>query len=137
MYQINGRSWVALGDPIGSRAGQEELVWRFRELSDRHGGWTVFYQISADQLPLYVDLGLAVMKLGEEARVRLTDFSLEGSARAELRTQRRRAEKDGATFEVLQPDAAAGAAAQAAGNLRYLAAGEGGGREEFLGRRVR
>ena len=104
MYQINGRSWVALGDPIGERAGQEELVWRFRELSDRHGGWTVFYQISADQLPLYIDLGLAVMKLGEEARVRLTDFSLEGSARAELRTQRRRAERDGASFQVLRPE---------------------------------
>jgi phosphatidylglycerol lysyltransferase len=103
MYQINGRSWVALGDPIGARAGQEELVWRFRELSDRHGGWAVFYQISAEQLPLYIDLGLAVMKLGEEARVQLSDFSLEGSARAELRTQRRRAERDGASFQVLQP----------------------------------
>jgi phosphatidylglycerol lysyltransferase len=104
MYQVNGRSWVALGDPIGARAGQEELVWRFRELSDLHGGWTVFYQISAEQLPLYIDLGLAVMKLGEEARVRLGDFSLEGSARAELRTQRRRAERDGATFRVVSPE---------------------------------
>ena len=103
MYQINGRSWVALGDPIGAREAQEELVWRFRELSDHHAGWTVFYQVSAERLPLYVDLGLAVMKLGEEARVWLPDFSLEGSARAELRTQRRRAERDGASFEVLQP----------------------------------
>jgi phosphatidylglycerol lysyltransferase len=104
MYQINGRSWVALGDPVGTRTGQEELVWRFRELSDHHGGWTVFYQISVEQLPLYIDLGLAAMKLGEEARVRLTDFSLEGSARAELRTQRRRAERDGASFQVLLPE---------------------------------
>jgi phosphatidylglycerol lysyltransferase len=104
MYQINGRSWVALGDPVGQLASQEELVWRFRELSDHHGGWTVFYQVSADQLPLYIDAGLTVMKLGEEARVQLTDFSLEGSARAELRTQRRRAEKDGASFRVLMPE---------------------------------
>ncbi|HEV7985516.1 MAG TPA: bifunctional lysylphosphatidylglycerol flippase/synthetase MprF [Steroidobacteraceae bacterium] len=104
MYQIHGRSWVALGDPVGERSGQEELVWRFRELSDLHGGWTVFYQVSADQLPLYIDAGLTVMKLGEEARVQLTDFSLEGSARAELRTQRRRAERDGASFRVLAPD---------------------------------
>ena len=103
MYQIHGRSWVALGDPIGARESQEELVWRFRELSDHHAGWTVFYQVSGERLPLYVDLGLAVMKLGEEARVPLADFSLEGSARAELRTQRRRAERDGAAFEVLQP----------------------------------
>jgi phosphatidylglycerol lysyltransferase len=105
MYQINGRSWVALGDPVGTPSAQEEIVWRYRELSDLHGGWTVFYQVSADTLPLYVDLGLAVMKLGEEARVHLPDFSLEGSARAELRTQRRRAERDGAKFEVVLPAA--------------------------------
>jgi phosphatidylglycerol lysyltransferase len=103
MYQIKRRSWIALGDPIGEHEAQEELVWRFRELSDRHAGRSVFYQVSADRLPLYVDLGLTVMKLGEEARVSLSDFGLEGSARAELRTQRRRAERDGATFEVLQP----------------------------------
>jgi phosphatidylglycerol lysyltransferase len=103
MYQISGRSWIALGDPVGPRERHEELVWRFRELSDQHGGWSVFYQVGADRLPLYVDLGLSVMKLGEEARVSLADFSLEGSARAELRTQRRRAEKDGASFEVVMP----------------------------------
>ncbi len=107
MYQVSRRSWVALGDPVGERDGQEELVWRFRELSDRHGGWPVFYQVSAERLPLYVDLGLAALKLGEEARVHLPDFSLEGSMRAELRTQRRRAERDGATFEILPPEAVA------------------------------
>jgi phosphatidylglycerol lysyltransferase len=107
MYQVSGRSWVALGDPIGARDAQEELVWRFRELSDRHGGWTVFYQVSGERLPLYVDLGLAALKLGEEARVFLPGFSLEGSARAELRTQRRRAERDGASFTVVQPGAIA------------------------------
>lgn len=103
MYQISGRSWIALGDPVGPRERHEELVWRFRELSDKHGGWSVFYQVSGDRLPLYVDLGFSVLKLGEEARISLQDFSLEGSSRAELRTQRRRAQKDGASFEVLLP----------------------------------
>src|SRR5262249_47358389 len=53
MYGIDGRSWVALGDPVGPPSVAKELVWRFRELSDRHGGWTVFYEVSADYLPLY------------------------------------------------------------------------------------
>ena len=35
------------GRPGGAH---EELVWRFRELSDRHGGWTVFYQASRERL---------------------------------------------------------------------------------------
>jgi phosphatidylglycerol lysyltransferase len=47
MYQIAGRSWIALGDPVGPRARAEELVWRFREMSDLHAGQTVFYQANA------------------------------------------------------------------------------------------
>ncbi len=104
MYQIAGRSWIALGDPVGPRARAEELVWRFREMSDLHAGQTVFYQASGDRLPLYVDLGLAALKIGEEARVNLTDFSLEGGPRADLRQAHRRAERDGATFEVIPPE---------------------------------
>jgi phosphatidylglycerol lysyltransferase len=104
MYQVAGRSWIALGDPIGPATRAEELVWRFRELSDHHGGRTVFYQASADCLALYVDLGLAALKIGEEARVPLTGFTLEGAARADLRQAWRRAERDGATFEVIPPE---------------------------------
>lgn len=136
MYQVHRRSWVVLGDPIGAREAQEELVWRFRELSDRHGGWMVFYQVSAERLPLYIDLGLTVMKLGEEARVPLEEFSLEGSARAQLRTQRRRAERDGGAVRGAASRAAGAAAAEAARHLRRLAGGEGRGREGLLGGRV-
>ena len=104
MYQIAGHSWIALGDPVGSKDGAEELVWRLREISDHHGGETVFYQVGAERLALYVDLGLAALKIGEEARVPLAEFSLEGAARAELRQAHRRAQRDGATFEVVPPE---------------------------------
>ncbi|HUO79449.1 MAG TPA: bifunctional lysylphosphatidylglycerol flippase/synthetase MprF [Steroidobacteraceae bacterium] len=104
MYQVSGGSWVALGDPVGPAARDEELVWAFRELVDRRGARTVFYQVSSRSLPLYLDLGLSLLKLGEEARVPLADFNLEGSARADLRQSRRRAERDGASFEVVAPE---------------------------------
>ena len=100
MYQTARRSWIALGDPVGSPRGAEELVWRLREMSDHHGVDTVFYQASRGCLGLYVDLGLAPLKFGEEARVPLADFSLEG-ARADLREAHRRAQRDGASFEVV------------------------------------
>lgn len=103
MYQIAGRSWIALGDPVGAREGAEELVWRLREMSDRHGCETVFYQVCAERLALYVDLGLAALKIGEEARVPLEKFSLDGPARADLRQAHRRAQRDGASFEVVPP----------------------------------
>jgi phosphatidylglycerol lysyltransferase len=101
MYQTARRSWIALGDPVGSPQGAEELVWRLREMSDHHGADTVFYQASRGCLGLYVDLGLAPLKIGEEARVPLADFSLDGGARADLRQAHRRAQRDGASFEVV------------------------------------
>ena len=99
MYQVQGRSWIALGDPVGPGREAEELVWRFRELADGRGGRPVFYQTSAIRAPLYLDLGLAELKIGEEARVPLAGFSLE--RRAELRLARQRAERDQASFEVV------------------------------------
>jgi phosphatidylglycerol lysyltransferase len=108
MYQVARHSWVALGDPVGSRAGVEELVWRFRELSDRHAGQTVFYQTGAERLSLYVDLGLAPLKVGEEARVPLTAFSLDEPARAALRHSYGQAQRDGLTFEVIAAGSADG-----------------------------
>ena len=105
MYQVRGRSWVALGDPVGSRARHEELLRSFRELVDQHGGWPVFYEVAASNLPQYIDLGLAALKLGEEACVALQDFSLEGPQRADLRQTWKRALRSGASFEIIDPAA--------------------------------
>jgi phosphatidylglycerol lysyltransferase len=101
MYQVVNRSWIALGDPVGAQERQEELVWQFRELSDRHAGRTVFYHVTPERLSLYVDAGLSLVKLGEEARAPLAEFSLEGSGRADLRQAKRRAERDGASFGII------------------------------------
>ena len=103
MYGIEGRSWVAMGDPVGPPEERQELVWRFRELSDRHGGWPVFYEAGAENLPLYLDLGLTPVKIGEEARVPLSDFSLDGARRKGLRYAYTRMIREGAAFSVLPP----------------------------------
>jgi phosphatidylglycerol lysyltransferase len=101
MYGVAGRSWVGLGDPVGEPAAQVELAWRLHELADRHRGWTVFYEVSASHLPLYIDLGLTLLKLGEAAHVPLAGFTLEGPSRRALRRTQRQMERDGITFEVL------------------------------------
>jgi phosphatidylglycerol lysyltransferase len=101
MYQVRGSSWISMGDPVGSPAAIEGLAWRFREIADRHGGRTVFYQADAAQLPLYLDLGLSAIKLGEEAVVPLAGFSLDGPRRRDLRQARHRAQRDGLAFEVV------------------------------------
>jgi phosphatidylglycerol lysyltransferase len=104
MYGLAGRSWIAMGDPVGPPEVRQELAWRFREAADEHGGLTVFYEVGAEDLPLYLDLGLSLRKLGEEARVPVQDFTLEGGARKGLRQTQRRMEREGASFEVVSAD---------------------------------
>jgi len=101
MYGTSGRSRICMGDPVGPASDHGELIWRFRELCDREGGWCVFYEVAPDELPLYVDAGLSLSKLGEEARVPLPAFSLEGSDRAVLRQANHRAEREGVSFRVV------------------------------------
>lgn len=101
MYQVQGTSWVTMGAPIGPECEWEELLWDFRELSDSHGGRPVFYQIGVDALPYFVELGLPLVKIGEEARVNLGTFSLEGGTMKGLRYIDRRARKEGAEFSVV------------------------------------
>ena len=96
-----------MGDPVGPQSAWPELIWRFREQSDRFGGWTLFYQVAPEGLPYYLDLGLSLTKLGETARVRLADFSLEGSHRKGLRYTQRKLQKEGCTLEILPAEAAA------------------------------
>ena len=103
MYAVEGRSWVALGDPVGPDEEHTEIAWRFRELADRYGGWAVFYQASAGHLPLYLDLGLTLLKLGEEAHVPLKAFSIEGKERYDLRRAQRLMDKEGVRFEIVEP----------------------------------
>ncbi|HLQ12372.1 MAG TPA: bifunctional lysylphosphatidylglycerol flippase/synthetase MprF [Steroidobacteraceae bacterium] len=103
MYAVSGRTWVAMGDPIGPAPDHEELIWRFLEEADRYGCRPAFYEISPETLPAYIDAGLGLSKLGEEARVRLEGFSLEGGARSGLRQSHRRGQRDGLSFLIAPP----------------------------------
>jgi phosphatidylglycerol lysyltransferase len=101
MFGVNGRSWVAMGDPVGPVEEHRELIWRFHALVEREGGWTAFHEVGVGNLPVYVDLGLTVLEIGEEARVDLRGFSLEGAARGEASQAVRRLEREGCSLEVL------------------------------------
>ena len=101
MYAVQGRSWIVMSDPLGDEAEVAELAWRFRELCDRHGGWPVFYEVGRQHLPLFLEQGLTLLKLGEEARVPLPGFTLDGRARASLRRWRNACERSGCRVEVL------------------------------------
>lgn len=64
----------------------------------------MFYEVSPKHLPIYIDLGLTLFKLGEEAIIRLPEFSLEGGGRKALRRTRKDALNAGASFEMIPPE---------------------------------
>ena len=100
MYGVQGTSWIAMGDPVTrSPAVAADLVWQFKELVDEHRGVPVFYQVTTPMLPVYLDAGFSLVKLGEEAWVDLKQFTLEGGEGRKLRQTKSKAERSGATLE--------------------------------------
>ena len=103
MYGVQGRTWVAMGDPVGPDDRLNDLIRRFLERCDDFGGVPVFYEIGKTHLHRYADFGLTFVKLGEEAKVDLTTFTLQGSEASKHRQAIRRLEKDGGTFRIVEP----------------------------------
>ncbi|MEX0296604.1 bifunctional lysylphosphatidylglycerol flippase/synthetase MprF [Pseudomonas putida] len=105
MYARRGRSLVALYDPIGPAQERAEMIWQFRDLCDLHHARPVFYQVRAENLPFYMDIGLTALKLGEEARVDLRRFDIEakGKEMKDLRYTWNRGGRDGLSLEIHEP----------------------------------
>ncbi|GLX66842.1 bifunctional lysylphosphatidylglycerol flippase/synthetase MprF [Paenibacillus glycanilyticus] len=102
-YGRIGKILVALGDPIGDPASIRQLVRQFRDYADRYAATAVFYQVKADQLPVYHEYGYRFFKLGEEAVVELDKFQLSGRRKADLRSACNKYERNGFTFDILKP----------------------------------
>lgn len=101
MYAVRGGSWIALGDPVGDPAEFEALVWSFADQAARSNARPVFYEVSARNLGLWVELGLTLHKVGEEAVVRLPEFSLAGGRFKTMRAAMNKRQRDGYEFTML------------------------------------
>jgi phosphatidylglycerol lysyltransferase len=108
MYGVQGRTWVAMGDPVGPEATVSDLIRRFLERCDDFGGVPAFYEIGPSHLHRYADYGLTFVKLGEEAKVDLGTFTLDGGAAAKFRQAVRRLARDGGVFRIVPTEDVAG-----------------------------
>ncbi|MBT9371972.1 bifunctional lysylphosphatidylglycerol flippase/synthetase MprF [Rhizobium sp. CSW-27] len=104
MFAIQGRSWIALGDPVGDPSERAEMIWRFVERSRGAGGRAVFYQVSPALLSFCADAGLRAFKLGEMAIVDLVHFDLKGGRLAGLRQALNKGRRDGMEFEIIETE---------------------------------
>lgn len=104
MYTVQDNSWISMGDPVGRSKSVEELLWDFKELSEMNDGWPVFYQVHKQYLDLYNDLGLTLLKLGEEAHVPLPHFNLSDQGLGDLSAELEKLRREGYRFEMILSD---------------------------------
>ena len=101
MYAVQGRSWIVMGDPVGPDHAVPGLIRQFLERCDDYGGIPVFYEVGPAYLHHYADAGLTFVRLGEDARVDLAAFTLQGGRGSRFRQALRRLERARASFRVV------------------------------------
>lgn len=104
MYVKESRSWITLGDPVGPEQEAEEMIWKFTDKCSDQNVWPVFYQVGSHYIDYYLDVGLTLFKLGEEARVKLSEFDIQQTVDEEVRINCRQMENRGYTWEIISPD---------------------------------
>jgi phosphatidylglycerol lysyltransferase len=63
VFLVLGRTWLALGEPVGEASEGEELAWRFELEARRRGARAAFLGIPAARSALFLDLGLTLSPL--------------------------------------------------------------------------
>ena len=104
MFAITAKFWIAMGDPVGDVQEFEQLAWDFREQADRYSASIAFYQVGTQYLPLYLNLGLVMTKLGEEALVQLQSFTLDGKKKQSLRHAYNKHQRENLQFEIIKAE---------------------------------
>ncbi|MGD9807867.1 MAG: bifunctional lysylphosphatidylglycerol flippase/synthetase MprF [Deferribacterales bacterium] len=105
MYGISGRSFISMGDPVGANENADTvggLIRDFRRTAVQHGCSSAFYEISAKYIPQYIESGYKIFKIGEEARVDLGTFSLQGGHWSGTRNNIKKLEKGGCDVRMLE-----------------------------------
>ena len=94
-YRVAGSFAVALADPVGPEEEIEEIIRLFQEFCQENDWGLAFYQTLPDFLPIYKRLGFKKLKIGDDAIVDLTQFSLEGKTMKKFRHTINQLEKSG------------------------------------------
>lgn len=103
MYAIQGKSWITYCDPVGPPDAARNLAWAFFDAAYAANSRPVFYEVSETYLPLWIEMGLTIHKIGEEAVVDLPNFSLAGGKFKKMRAAHNQAQRKGLSCEVMHP----------------------------------
>ncbi len=101
-YRASGPFLVAYSDPVCPRGAERDLLAAFLDFAEEQDRDVVLYQISPALIPVAHDFGFTFFKLGEEALVDLSTFTLRGDRWKHFRNVVNRMEKAGGRFEILE-----------------------------------
>jgi phosphatidylglycerol lysyltransferase len=101
-FAEEGPYWFVMGDPLGDSEEFRDLAWSFREKAAMNGSKVVYYEATDKELPLYIEQGLVLIKIGESGKIPLSDLSFdEGSDWRGQRYTLKKLAKDGSVFRVI------------------------------------
>lgn len=101
-YKVYKKIALVLGDPVGAAGSIKELLQSFIKHCHENDWHIALYQASSNLLSLYNELGLKYIKVGDEAIVDLSQFSLGGKNKKEFRTTINKFRRNNFTTEFLQ-----------------------------------
>lgn len=102
-YVNKGGVALVLADPPGPPENLPAALTAFAQHCTRNDWLPVYYQVQAQHLGLYHQLGYKSLMIGQEALVDLATFSLEGKAGKEFRTTLNKMERLGLQAEMHLP----------------------------------
>jgi len=100
-YRVVAGCALVSGDPIGEQSELSALLAEFRRVCHARGWCLALLSVRNELLPVARGLGLRAIKIGDEAVVRPTAFSLEGRAIRKVRQSVTRLEREGYRFRVV------------------------------------
>lgn len=104
-FRVANAVAVACGDPIVAPEHLKALLDEFMQHCAAHGWDVCFYEVRASNLHIYQALGLRTLKIGEDAWIDLSSFTLKGKPIADIRHAVSKIERDGLHFAVLTAQA--------------------------------
>jgi len=60
---------LGLGDPVGAANDRVSAIWRLRDLAQQESRDPAMWRVGSELLPIYADLGLNAVPLGDDGRV--------------------------------------------------------------------
>ena len=64
-----GSILLGLGDPVGAANDRVSAIWRLRDLAQQESRDPAMWRVGREYLPIYADLGLNAVPLGDDGRV--------------------------------------------------------------------